>query len=75
MVNQDASLIPGLIDTVTKSLKKSNRGPKKTVWVEQDDYRFIEFEPFSYVRENFHLCVRTGMMAYMWKVESYIRPP
>ena len=59
VVNQDGSFIPVLINTVTKSLKKINRGPKKAVQVEQDDYRFIEFNPLSYVRENFHWCMST----------------
>ena len=74
-MNQDDSFVRGLINTVTKSLKKTNQGPKKAISVEQEEYGFIEFHSFSYVRENFHLCVRPGMIAYTWKVESYIRPP
>ena len=74
-MKQDSSFVRGLINTVTKSLKESNRGPKETVSVEQEECGFIAFQSFSYVRENFHLRVRPGMMAYTWKVESYIRPP
>ena len=64
MVNQDNSFVPGLGNIGAKSLKKSNRYPMEAVYVEQDKYGFIEFEPFSYECENYHLCVRTRMTTY-----------
>ena len=34
--------------------------PKKAIWLEQDECGFTEFEPYSFERENFHVCWSTG---------------
>ena len=57
----NGSIVPVLfIIAFHKILQKSNRGPKRPIWAEQDECGFIEFEPFSCERENFHVCWSTG---------------